>query len=73
MSLEIKLMKISEVSEHLKLSKGNIYLKIKKGVFPKGVVVRIGKSYRFELNRLNNWVNENGDVIGGVVGVRGSK
>ena len=54
-------MKISEVAEYLKLSKGNIYLRIKKNIFPKGVVLKIGKSYRFELNRLNSWINGNGN------------
>ena len=65
MTGEPTFLKVTEVAEYLRLSKGNLYLKLKRGVFPNDVVKKIGKSYRFELKRLNIWLDNNGNGSNG--------
>lgn len=60
MTSETKYLKVTEVAEYLRLSKGNVYLKLKNGLFPNETVVRIGKSYRFDFEKLRNWIKGNG-------------
>jgi len=56
-----KYLTIAEVADYLRFSRGNIYLKVKRGFFPSDVLKRIGGSYRFDLNRLNEWLDKNGE------------
>lgn len=69
--MNVEYMKVSEVAEYLRLSKGNVYLKIKREVFPKDVVKRIGKSYRFEVKRLKEWIDKGGNGNGNTDGGNG--
>jgi len=54
-------MTVGELAEYLRFSKGNIYMKIKRGVFPSEVVKKIDKSYRFDIESLKRWL-ESKDV-----------
>lgn len=50
-------MTISELAEYLRFSKGNVYMKIKRNVFPSYVVKKIDKSYRFNIEGLKRWLD----------------
>jgi excisionase family DNA binding protein len=51
-------MTVGEMAEYLRFSKGNLYLKISRNVFPSSVVKKIGNSYRFDIQGLKRWLDE---------------
>lgn len=60
----IKLMKAEDVADLLGVSKAQIRNWVWRGVFPTGVVVRIGRRTYFHEDRLSEWLASGGQLSG---------
>lgn len=49
------IMTVKDVAEYLRMSEAKVYKLVKEGVLP---VVRIGKTWRFRKDLLNDWLKE---------------
>ena len=49
------IMTVKEVAEYLRMSEAKVYRLVKQGVLP---VVRIGKSWRFRKDLLDEWLRD---------------
>lgn len=49
------IMTVKDVAEYLRMSEAKVYKLVKEGVLP---VVRIGKTWRFRKDLLDNWLIE---------------
>ena len=55
------IMTVKDVAEYLRMSEAKIYKLVKEGVLP---VVRIGKSWRFRKDLLDDWLKESSTYEG---------
>lgn len=55
-----RLAKADEVALILKVTKARVYELARERVLPPGVVVRIGRQLRFDLNALAVWIAQGG-------------
>jgi excisionase family DNA binding protein len=49
------IMTVKEVAEYLRMSEAKVYRLVKEGALP---VVRIGKTWRFRKDLLDEWIKE---------------
>ena len=49
------IMTVKDVAEYLRMSEAKVYKLVKEGVLP---VVRIGKTWRFRKDLLDDWLKE---------------
>jgi excisionase family DNA binding protein len=52
---ELTILTVHEVAEYLRMSEAKVYRLAKEGRIP---VVRIGKTWRFRKDLLDNWLSE---------------
>ena len=52
---ELTILTVHEVAEYLRMSEAKVYRLVKEGRLP---VVRIGKTWRFRKDLLDNWLSQ---------------
>ena len=52
---ELTILTVHEVAEYLRMSEAKVYRLVKEGKLP---VVRIGKTWRFRKDLLDNWLSQ---------------
>ena len=52
---ELTILTVHEVAEYLRMSEAKVYRLVKEGGLP---VVRIGKTWRFRKDLLDNWLSQ---------------
>jgi excisionase family DNA binding protein len=52
---DLMILTVHEVAEYLRMSEAKVYRLVKEGGLP---VVRIGKTWRFRKDLLDNWLSE---------------
>ncbi len=50
----VKLLKVKEVAKYLSMTEQAVYQLVHRNRIP---VVRIGKSLRFDIDEINNWIS----------------
>lgn len=55
MKEDLKVLTVHEVAEYLRMSEAKVYRLVKEGRLP---VVRIGKTWRFRKDLLDNWLSQ---------------
>lgn len=60
MTKNIELMKLPVAAQILGQSTKHVYDQVGRGVFPPGVVVRLGRAIRFHPERLLAWIEQGG-------------
>ena len=54
-NVELTILTVHEVAEYLRMSEAKVYRLVKEGGLP---VVRIGKTWRFRKDLLDNWLSQ---------------
>ena len=54
-NVEFTILTVHEVAEYLRMSEAKVYRLVKEGGLP---VVRIGKTWRFRKDLLDNWLSQ---------------
>lgn len=67
MDTENQYMNVKETAEMLRRSPGWVYHSIKNDVFPKNLVIKIGRGYLINKHKLDKWLSPNGDQNAGNV------
>lgn len=59
------MLNAGETAEMLNLSKQRVWAMARDGLFPPGVIVRLGRQIRFERENLTAWVRAGGTISDG--------
>ena len=54
-----KFLNIDELAKYLSIPKSTIYTHVCTGKIPQKIIVRFGRSLRFDINAVNAWIEEN--------------
>ena len=54
-NVELTILTVHEVAEYLRMSEAKVYRLVNEGALP---VVRIGKTWRFRKDLLDNWLSQ---------------
>lgn len=57
--IEKRLAKVEQVTQILNVDKHRVY-ELARDVMPSGVVVRLGRQVRFDVDALNTWIRNGG-------------
>jgi predicted DNA-binding transcriptional regulator AlpA len=61
----MRLRKADAVAEMFGVKQARIYDAARQGIFPAGVVVRLGRQIRFDVGRIEEWARDGGQPLAG--------
>lgn len=63
--MEDRLLTAAEAALLLRVSRDTVWAQVREGLFPPGVVIRLGQRIRFDAARLTAWLDAGGQPCGG--------